>query len=182
MGRPPTEEHLRRVGAHYGSHELCYRCDSFEKNSDGTCELCGRTDRMASCVQEWCPYCKGTRNEAHYREKCSLGGEPRHRAAIFTTPDALVFGAGAVRTYAIICGSYVKIGRSRDPQRRLTQLQTGAPLPARMLSSIIGDRESEIHRHLEVRGVRRTNGEWFEYDEDAKRVLSAYGLDGEARR
>lgn len=57
----------------------------------------------------------------------------------------------------------VKVGRSKNPDRRLKQLQTGSPHPLRLILHAPGrgDLERQIHRLMKDRRIRRS-GEWFE--------------------
>lgn len=174
MGKPLTGTQMRLAGVRLGSHDLCYRCDSFEKNSDGTCELCGLTDRIDRCVFEWCPYCKKPNLENYYIERCTAGGATRHSAPIVGPLTTQYIPSVSVFTYAILCGSHVKIGRSKDPARRFAQLRTGAPVPPRIVGIVAGDVERSVHRRLHDAGVKRTNGEWFEYSDVVGAVLAEY--------
>lgn len=55
----------------------------------------------------------------------------------------------------------IKIGYSASPKDRLTQLQTGSPVPLQLLASWPGsvERERRVHRYL---SQFRQTGEWFE--------------------
>lgn len=57
----------------------------------------------------------------------------------------------------------IKIGRSKDPKRRLGQLQTGSPHKLRILLVIedMGHRERKLHRRLRHHKIRYGRGEWF---------------------
>jgi hypothetical protein len=59
----------------------------------------------------------------------------------------------------------VKIGRSRDPERRLKQLQTGSPYKLRIILVLKdqGHLEGMLHERLR-RGRTRGGEEWFAYD------------------
>jgi hypothetical protein len=59
----------------------------------------------------------------------------------------------------------IKIGRSKHPQKRLKQLQTGSTYKLRLIASFegLGWREAEIHRDLKEWRIRQ-NGEWFHHD------------------
>lgn len=54
----------------------------------------------------------------------------------------------------------IKIGVSRNPQKRLVELSTGSPVPLKLLATIPGDvrREKELHAKF---GHARVDGEWF---------------------
>lgn len=57
----------------------------------------------------------------------------------------------------------IKVGRSGDPQRRLSEIQTGAPYEVRLLVVVEnqGERERRIHRDLRRFRLRGQKGEWF---------------------
>ncbi len=52
----------------------------------------------------------------------------------------------------------VKIGRARNVASRLASLQTGTPNELRVLLTLEGDREAELHAMF---SAWRTRGEWF---------------------
>ena len=57
----------------------------------------------------------------------------------------------------------IKIGRSKDPQKRLKQLQTGNPNKLKLIAYFEGEgwREKLLHEHL---SSHRLEGEWFSYE------------------
>jgi predicted GIY-YIG superfamily endonuclease len=57
----------------------------------------------------------------------------------------------------------IKIGRSKNPERRLKTLQTGNASQLKMVCSLngLGWRERDIHEALKK---WRLKGEWFEYE------------------
>jgi hypothetical protein len=57
----------------------------------------------------------------------------------------------------------IKIGRSKDPVKRLKQLQTGNPNKLKLIASFegLGWKEKIIHEHL---SMHRLEGEWFSYE------------------
>lgn len=57
----------------------------------------------------------------------------------------------------------IKIGRSKNPYRRLKTLQTGNASELKMIACIegLGWRERDIHQTLKK---WRVKGEWFDYD------------------
>lgn len=57
----------------------------------------------------------------------------------------------------------IKIGRSKNPDKRLKQLQTGNPNKLKLIASFKGEgwREKLIHEDLRC---FRLKGEWFHYD------------------
>jgi hypothetical protein len=71
----------------------------------------------------------------------------------------------------------IKVGRSKNPHKRLKQLQTSCPHPLKLILHIPdeGFREREIHRIMHTRGTRH-NGEWFEEGALAELPLEMYDL------
>ena len=59
----------------------------------------------------------------------------------------------------------IKIGRSKNPENRLKQLQTGSPYKLKLLLVVEGrgDLEKRLHQKLD-KWKQRRNGEWFEFD------------------
>lgn len=57
----------------------------------------------------------------------------------------------------------VKVGRSKHPEQRLKQLQTGSPHPLRLILHVPGQGSMErvLHQRMRDRRTRRS-GEWFE--------------------
>ena len=57
----------------------------------------------------------------------------------------------------------IKIGRSKDPAKRLNQLQTGNPNKLKLIASFEGEgwKEKNLHERLEK---FRLEGEWFSYE------------------
>jgi len=55
---------------------------------------------------------------------------------------------------------YIKIGRSKNVEKRLKQLQTGSGVKLRLVHVFkeMGYKEKELHNELRM---YRTNGEWF---------------------
>lgn len=77
------------------------------------------------------------------------------------------------RTYFVQCGDLVKIGKARDPRRRLIMMQTGNPVQLTLLLVCHGYAapEKELHKqfaHLRVRG------EWFRYGEEISGYIAEY--------
>ena len=73
-------------------------------------------------------------------------------------------GLPPCNTYVIAGGDtgLVKIGKSVDVQARLSSLQSGSPVPLRLLRVIRFDCEQLMHRRFDH---LRTRGEWFAFDE-----------------
>lgn len=71
------------------------------------------------------------------------------------------------KVYVISNGNYLKIGISKNPQRRLKQLQTGSPNVLFLLGYWTGLRkhEQEIHAQLKPY-LTIQNHEWFDIDLD----------------
>jgi hypothetical protein len=57
---------------------------------------------------------------------------------------------------------YVKIGWARDVGKRLAEFQTGNPFRLKLLATLYGGRDVEVHYHHEFASYRvRPDGEWF---------------------
>lgn len=57
---------------------------------------------------------------------------------------------------------FVKIGWAGDVAKRLSELQTGNPFRLRILGTVYGGRDVEVHYHHEFASYRvRPGGEWF---------------------
>ncbi|MEU3522186.1 GIY-YIG nuclease family protein [Streptomyces sp. NPDC006654] len=83
-------------------------------------------------------------------------------------------------SYVYIMGSdewpYVKIGRSKDPTKRLWFVQVGSPVRLSLLATFEGGQalEAGLHRYFER---HRTTGEWFDLGDNAvERVSAAVSL------
>lgn len=81
--------------------------------------------------------------------------EEQKRAKVQRKGDSLYF----VQTRGT---GRIKIGRSKNPKRRLQTLQTGNAKELRLVASLegLGWREREIHEKLKE---WRVSGEWFDY-------------------
>ena len=56
----------------------------------------------------------------------------------------------------------IKIGRSKNPKKRLKQLQTGNPNRLKLIASFKGKGEEEKYLHEELNRYK-LKGEWFSY-------------------
>lgn len=77
-------------------------------------------------------------------------------------------------TYVIQQGGengHVKIGKTRDVDKRLAALQTANPLPLRVIGKMPGDHERRLHHHLRM---QRRSGEWFEWNDYTKAEVDAF--------
>lgn len=61
---------------------------------------------------------------------------------------------------ATSCLRFVKVGVAADPHARLAALQTGCPVPLRLIGEILGGRAEERSLHTLFR-AHRAHGEWF---------------------
>lgn len=99
------------------------------------------------------------------------------RYATLASAPAKNVGDGTVKTYAIWNGTHIKIGRSRDPERRLKELEasiagvTGVAGKLRFLTILDGDFERHLHQQW---NSSRIAGEWFECDEKTKNLLNQF--------
>lgn len=74
-------------------------------------------------------------------------------------------------------GDLIKIGKSRNVKSRLHSMQTGCPIPMRLLGYFKANDSMEGALHDEF-AEYRVRGEWFEPVEDIKNFLLAYKLKG----
>jgi len=78
------------------------------------------------------------------------------------------------KIYLISDGDYVKIGFSKDPDKRLNQLQIGSPRKLKLLAAFPGGREVELKLH-EIMERKRIRGEWFELNfEDIMKIFRRF--------
>ena len=80
-------------------------------------------------------------------------------------------------TYAIeaIGAGLVKIGRTTDVPRRISELQTARPSELSLLAATPGDVERTIHAYLDGLG-KRVRGEWFTLDAVTVEILAGHGI------
>jgi hypothetical protein len=62
-------------------------------------------------------------------------------------------------------GSF-KIGRSNNPEKRISQLQTGSPYKLKIILVLknMGYLEKSIHRNILTGNKRSCRGEWFDFE------------------
>lgn len=65
------------------------------------------------------------------------------------------------KLYAIACPGFVKLGRAKDPEGRLNELQVGNPHPLALLTAVSERFVSETDAHERWSHIHR-RGEWFE--------------------
>ena len=59
----------------------------------------------------------------------------------------------------------IKIGRSKNPEKRLKQLQTGSPYKLRLLASVRNKGLLEKSLHESLRPFKQAcKGEWFDFE------------------
>lgn len=73
--------------------------------------------------------------------------------------------------YAIEGAGLVKIGRSFVPEFRLKLMQSGSPVPLRLIGYIDGDHVAERQIHDRFKPYR-AHGEWFRCDGEVKEWIS----------
>lgn len=84
--------------------------------------------------------------------------------------------------YVIYCehrdGVHIKIGISKNPQKRLKQLQTGNISTLKLFRTLTCFSKFQaaiIEKHLHNRfSDKRSNGEWFHYDKEMKQYFDKY--------
>lgn len=69
--------------------------------------------------------------------------------------------------YFIRSGKYVKIGYSKNPKKRLDELQTGNPEKLKLIAVMQGNLQTEKSLH-DLYSNKRIRGEWFRYIGDLK--------------
>ena len=73
------------------------------------------------------------------------------------------------------CRPVVKIGKAKDPIKRIKEIQTGSADPLYLYAAIYSDNpaflENQIHKLLKRNWVR---GEWFRFTPNTEKVLSEY--------
>lgn len=72
--------------------------------------------------------------------------------------------------YAVAGAGKIKIGITKAPEKRLSSLQTGSPVPLEMLGYIVGNKnlEDAIHNYL---SEHRSHGEWFDVKPKTTQVV-----------
>ena len=75
--------------------------------------------------------------------------------------------------YLISTNTHIKLGFSKNPKRRLKQLQTANAEKLMLLKVFPGDKkvEKELHDLLDE---YRMEGEWFLYDDDIFKTIDIY--------
>lgn len=69
----------------------------------------------------------------------------------------------------------VKIGHSRNIAKRIESLQTGNPLPIRLLAKVPRTDAAKLERGLHgMLAADRLEGEWFRYSENVANVITVY--------
>tara|TARA_R110000868_G_scaffold279837_6_gene539922 strand:- start:693 stop:986 length:294 start_codon:yes stop_codon:yes gene_type:complete len=59
----------------------------------------------------------------------------------------------------------IKIGRSKSPKRRMTQLQTGSPYALKLLAVVSGKGGLERSLHASLKPYKQAcKGEWFDFE------------------
>lgn len=67
-------------------------------------------------------------------------------------------------------GGLIKIGWARDPETRRNELQTGSPVPLRIIGTIEGDQKLEREIHGRFAHLRE-HGEWFRPQQEIKAFM-----------
>lgn len=96
-------------------------------------------------------------DNAYLQQLGRLEGEvvPYWRAPV--RPPKIYFIGGDV--------GHIKIGVSRSPHSRLAGIQTGSPIPLRILATVTGGFDEERAYHARF-AAHRVQGEWFERHPD----------------
>jgi hypothetical protein len=111
--------------------------------------------------------CKHSRAQARVCAEWGLEHRVDATGRVRITWGALYrhFGGGVklTRLYLIRAAgspSYLKIGISTDPERRVRSLQTGNPATLALLAHKLGCKQKELYLHRKFASYR-ANGEWF---------------------
>lgn len=74
-------------------------------------------------------------------------------------------------TYIVQCGDSLKFGKSKDPESRVANMQTGNPVQLKIVWCWPEDIEDEMHAYFDKRRVR---GEWFDVPLDEAIRVAAW--------
>lgn len=86
------------------------------------------------------------------------------------------FNVGHVYFIQGLSNEWIKIGFSKQPLRRLDDLQAGSPTPLRIIKTVPGDMslERKLHHYF---SEYRKHGEWFDIsEEDVYKALAEFGI------
>jgi Meiotically up-regulated gene 113 len=108
--------------------------------------------------------------------RAAMSGDPKNRTPKKAGAAPKKCGTGFV--YFLRIGDRVKIGYSRNPFQRLSELSTALADPVTSFVFFPGNLadEKRLHRHVES---RRTSGEWYRADGLLVRLMAqaaAYGM------
>jgi len=69
-----------------------------------------------------------------------------------------------------------KIGRSKNPKKRLMQLQTGSPYRLKLILVLeeMGHLEKKVHNYIMSGNKRKCKGEWFDFELSSYIPLEIY--------
>ncbi len=87
-------------------------------------------------------------------------------------PGYVPLGHRDGHVYYIAQGSHVKVGWTQDVDRRLGELQVGAPERLELLATEPGTQELEKDRHRQFEPLR-VSGEWFRHEGALKEHLAS---------
>lgn len=93
--------------------------------------------------------------------------EPKKKTNRVIKPkNIMVSSGGTVYVVGNLEHKVCKIGFSKQPKKRLAQIQTGCPFPVVMLAMFKGTMKTEKMLHRKYQAYKfRNNGEWFHLDE-----------------
>jgi predicted GIY-YIG superfamily endonuclease len=76
------------------------------------------------------------------------------------------------KLYIMQCNNYIKIGVSKNPERRIKSLQTGNPYKIKLILAIEDsaayDLEYQFHKYYEK---EKSVGEWFEINDNIRNFV-----------
>lgn len=68
--------------------------------------------------------------------------------------------------YVLKAGDRYKVGRSRNPERRLKQIQACSPVPVELVAAVLDENAAALEARMHaIFEPHRAHGEWFELDE-----------------
>ena len=83
--------------------------------------------------------------------------------------------------YYILCGEMLKIGYSKDINRRMKTFKTGNPNELKLLLYHEGTTDTEWFLHKRFEQYRKQGTEWFEFSNKIRQYIDFTVLELEAR-
>jgi hypothetical protein len=128
---------------------ITYHCDWCSKSADGAMSLLGPL-----LPDGWQLVCAPGKDRQVCSDSCR-DSDARYRSEVHGNPKDYIY----VVQRGI--GGPIKVGFSRTPTRRISELQRQSPEPLVLREIYLGDRRCEASIHQEL-APYRMNGEWFQ--------------------